>query len=97
MTAKSKVVALEHVVIRFSGNCPSQVSGSFQIDAQYYGLDKGLGIDAEYLSGKRMGINGFGKINYSLGNFSAGIRYEACLTPLSGFDPRMHGHGLANA
>lgn len=75
----------------------SQVSGSFQIDAQYYGLDKGLGIDAEYLSGKRMGINGFGKINYSLGNFSAGIRYEACLTPLSGFDPRMHGHGLANA
>lgn len=74
-----------------------QVSGAFQMDAQYYGDDAGLGIDAEYLKGKRLGFNGFGKVNYSLGNFSAGIRYEAFLTPLSGFDARSQGVGLANA
>ena len=75
----------------------SSVNGSFQIDAQYYGIDDQLGITEEYLNGKRMGINGFGKVNYSLGNFSAGIRYEACLTPLAGFDARSQGLGLANA
>ena len=74
----------------------SKVTGSFQVDAQYYGIDDALGITEEYLNGKRLGINGFGKINYSLGNFSAGMRYEACLTPLSGFDARMQGHGIAN-
>ena len=73
------------------------VSGSFQVDAQYYGIDDAIGITEDYLNGKRMGINGFGKVNYTLGNFSAGIRYEACLTPLSGFDARMQGLGLANA
>lgn len=75
----------------------STVNGSFQMDAQYYGVDNALGITEDYLKGKRLGINGFGKINYTLGNFSAGIRYEACLTPLSGFDSRMQGLGIANA
>ena len=74
----------------------SSVNGSFQVDAQYYGIDDQLGITEEYLNGKRMGINGFGKVNYTLGNFSAGIRYEACLTPLAGFDARSQGLGLAN-
>jgi hypothetical protein len=74
----------------------AQVSGSFQVDAQYYGNDIDLNISDSTLNGKRMGINGFGRVNYSLGNFSAGIRYEACLTPLSGFDARMQGYGLSN-
>lgn len=75
----------------------AKVNGSFQLDAQYYGLDEGLGITEDYLNGRRVGINGFGKVNYTLGDFSAGLRYEACLTPLSGFDSRMQGLGLANA
>ena len=55
----------------------SQVSGSFQTDAQYYMLDKG--IDINDLKGKQLGINGFGKVNYTNGNFSAGMRFEAFL------------------
>ena len=55
----------------------SQVNGAFQADGQYYMLDEGIGIDD--LKGKKFGINGFGKINYTNGNFSAGLRFEAFL------------------
>ena len=61
----------------------SQVNGSFQTDAQYYMLDEGIGIAD--LNGKKLGINGFGKVNYTNGNFSAGIRFEAFLPVVSRF------------
>ena len=67
----------------------SQVSGSFQTDAQYYRLDKG--IDITDLNGKKLGLNGFGKINYTNGNFSAGMRFEAFLPELNGFRPELNG------
>mgnify|MGYP007133702019 CR=1 FL=1 len=72
----------------------SQVNGSFQTDAQYYMLDEG--IDITDLYGKRMGINGFGKVNYNNGNFSAGIRFEAFLPELNGFRSELNGVGVAN-
>ena len=72
----------------------SQVNGSFQADAQYYMLDPGIGITD--LMGKRMGINGFGKINYTNGNFSAGIRFEAFLPEMNGFRNELNGVGVAN-
>jgi hypothetical protein len=72
----------------------SQVNGSFQTDAQYYMLDEGIGITDLY--GKKLGINGFGKVNYTNGNFSAGIRFEAFLPPLNGFQLDLNGVGLAN-
>ena len=72
----------------------SQVSGSFQTDAQYYMLDEGIGISD--LNGKRLGINGFGKLNYTNGNFSAGIRFEAFLPEMNGFRSELNGVGLAN-
>ena len=74
----------------------SQVNGSFQVDGQYYQVDEAIGISEESIKGNKFGIAGFGKINYSLGNFSAGIRYEAYLPQLSGFDTRLQGVGLAN-
>ena len=52
----------------------SQVNGSFQIDGQYYQVDEGIGITESTIGGNVFGINGFGKINYSLGNFNAGLR-----------------------
>lgn len=73
----------------------SQINGSFQIDGQYYMIDKGIGITEDKINDK-FGINGFGKINYSLGNFTAGLRYEAYLPPMSGFDTRLQGCGIAN-
>ena len=72
----------------------SHVNGSFQTDAQYYMLDEGIGITDLY--GKKFGINGFGKVNYSIGNFSAGIRFEAFLPELNGFRKELNGVGLAN-
>ena len=72
----------------------SQVSGSFQTDAQYYMLDKGIGITD--LNGKPLGINGFGKVNYTNGNFTAGMRFEAFLPELNGFRSELNGVGLAN-
>ncbi len=72
----------------------SQVSGSFQTDAQYYMLDEGIGITD--LNGKKFGINGFGKVNYTNGNFSAGIRFEAFLPEMNGFRSELNGVGLAN-
>ena len=72
----------------------SQVSGAFQTDAQYYMLDNGIGITD--LNGKKFGVNGFGKINYTNGNFSAGMRFEAFLPEMNGFEKKLKGLGLAN-
>ena len=72
----------------------AQVSGSFQTDAQYYRLDEGIGITD--LNGKKLGINGFGKINYTYGDFSAGMRFEAFMPELNGFRQELNGVGLAN-
>jgi len=72
----------------------SQVNGSFQTDAQYYMLDPGIDINDLY--GKKFGINGFGKVNYTNGDFSAGLRFEAFLPELNGFREELKGVGVPN-
>ncbi|MBZ0241755.1 MAG: DUF6029 family protein, partial [Bacteroidales bacterium] len=72
----------------------AQVNGSFQIDGQYYQPDNAIGIYDSTIDGRKMGVNGFGNITYTLGKFSAGVRYEAFLTPLAGFDPLQEGNGF---
>ncbi|NOU47483.1 MAG: hypothetical protein HOO86_10525 [Bacteroidales bacterium] len=72
------------------------INGSFQVDGQFYQVDDALGITDSVIGGKRIGLNGFGKITYSYGNFSAGMRYEAFLSPISGFDSRQEGSGFPN-
>ena len=74
----------------------SKVSGSFEINTQYYMADDGIGITDSTLNNKYFGINGFGKIQYTLGNFTAGMRFESFQTPLSGFRPELEGSGIAN-
>lgn len=76
----------------------SQINGSFQIDGQYYMADDAIGITEQSIKNGvgKFGLNGFGKINYSLGNFSAGLRYEAYLPPMSGFRTELQGCGIAN-
>ena len=74
----------------------AQVNGSFQTDAQYYMPDAGIDITNESINGKKMGINGFGKVNYTYGNFSAGMRFEAFLPELNGFRSELNGVGVAN-
>ncbi|MBR6439230.1 MAG: hypothetical protein IKS65_08650 [Bacteroidales bacterium] len=75
----------------------SKVSGSFQIDGNYYWEDEGIGITEESIDGQKFGSYGFGKVQYQLGNFTAGMRFEAYnTTPMSGFDDRVKGNGIAN-
>ena len=70
----------------------SRVSGNFQFDGQIYQKDSIIGaeeVDEKFLS------NGFLYLNYSLGDFSAGMRYESYQNPLLGYDPRYEGQGIA--
>jgi hypothetical protein len=72
---------------------PGIVSGSFQSDVQYLFPDTLIGaeaVDEKVLS------NSFLQLTYRQGDFSAGVRYEAYLNPLLGFDPRYQGQGIAN-
>jgi len=78
------------------GNKYGQVSGSFQFDGQLYQPDSELGITDSMIDGKTARMNAFGNIIYRLGNFSAGLRYEAYLPPMAGFDERLEGQGFAN-
>jgi len=72
----------------------ANVHGNFQIDAQTYHPDEALGITDSVLQGKTLRLNGYGDIRYSVGKFNAGLRYEAYLPPLAGFDPQYQGHGI---
>lgn len=74
----------------------SKVTGSFEINSQYYMADEGIGITDSTINGQSLGINGFGKIQYTLGDFTAGIRFESYQPPLSGFRPELKGSGIAN-
>ncbi len=91
------LVALLFVAVGLMGQSPldnARVTGSFQVDAQFYRPDKAIGITEASIDGRKVGINGFGNITYTLGNFSAGTRYEAFLGPIAGFDPRHEGNGF---
>jgi Family of unknown function (DUF6029) len=71
-----------------------QVHGNFEIDAQYYQPDSKLGITDSSIAGNNYGMNAFGNLIYTNGKFSAGLRYEAYLPPLNGFDKRQEGQGI---
>ena len=69
------------------------VAGSFQIDAQYYFEDSVINTPQV---DERMRMNAYGNVDYTLGNFQAGLRYEAYLPkPLLGIDENYTGSGIA--
>lgn len=72
----------------------SSISGSFQTDAAYYLNDSKMGINDSTLDGKYIRMNGFMEVNYTLGNFTAGMRFEAYLPPLIGYDMQYDGLGV---
>lgn len=67
------------------------ISGNFEINSQYYEADSA--IEAPDVKEKILN-NGFLNLNYVNGNFRAGLRYEAYLNPLLGFDERFKGSGI---
>ncbi len=68
-----------------------RVSGNFQLDAQLYQADSAIG--AEDVS-EAMLMNSFANINYTQGNFIAGLRFESYLNPIKGYDQRYKGTGV---
>ncbi len=67
------------------------IHGNMQFDGQYYFKDSLIGapeIPEKVLS------NGFINFVYDKDNFSAGVRYESYLNPISGFDNRYQGNGI---
>ncbi len=70
------------------------VHGNFQLDAQTYHTDDALGITDSLLQGKELRMNGYGDIRFSMWRFNAGIRYEAYLPPLAGYEPQYQGQGI---
>ncbi|RMG70936.1 MAG: hypothetical protein D6722_07785 [Bacteroidetes bacterium] len=74
------------------GISTKNIHGSFQTDVQYLFPDSIIGaaaVDEKVLS------NTFLQLTYQQGNFRAGLRYEAYLNPLLGFDERYEGQGIA--
>ncbi|MEP7265741.1 MAG: DUF6029 family protein [Bacteroidota bacterium] len=67
------------------------INGNFEINSQYYEADSA--IEAPEVKEKLLN-NGFLNLNYINGNFRAGLRYEAYLNPLLGFDSRFQGSGI---
>lgn len=72
----------------------SEVHGSSQADAIYYLPDSKLGITDSSLAGRLIRMNGYTEVNYSLGDFTAGMRFEAYLPPLLGYDAQNEGLGV---
>jgi len=72
----------------------SSLNGSFQSDVGYYLSDSKMGITDSTLDGKVIRMNAFTEVNYSIGNFSAGLRFEAYLPPLIGYDIQYNGLGI---
>lgn len=68
-----------------------QVHGNFQMDMQYYREDSLIGAQAVP---EDVLMNGFANINYTNGNFSAGIRYESYLNTMLGFPTKYKGNGI---
>lgn len=69
----------------------SSVSGNFQIEGAYYQKDTAIKADP----GKEVfRYNAFGNVNYTVGNFSAGVRFESYNPPLLGYLPGYKGSGI---
>ncbi|MFT6002404.1 MAG: hypothetical protein ACI95T_001165, partial [Flavobacteriales bacterium] len=60
----------------------AQIHGNVQTDVQFYNPDSLIGATAVP---EKMLMNGFANINFTKGDFSAGIRYESYLNALQGF------------
>ena len=69
------------------------VTGNFQIDGQITRNDSIIGAEEKP---EKLRTNARADILYTNGNFSAGLRYEAYLNPIPGFDEQYQGQGIAN-
>lgn len=67
------------------------ISGNIQVLSQLYKKDTAINA---ILPVHKLGSNSFANINYSRGNFNAGIRYESYLNHIEGYPTTFNGTGL---
>lgn len=67
------------------------IRGNFELNAQYYKTDSA--INAPEVP-EEVGMNAYANLIYTHGDFTAGIRYEAYLNPMLGFDREYEGNGI---
>lgn len=79
------------LIVAAQGVSDVPLHGNLQADAQYYLNDTAIG--APYVPEKQL-FNGFANFIYEKDHFSAGLRYEAYLNPLLGYDKRYEGSGI---
>jgi hypothetical protein len=68
-----------------------QIHGNFELNAQLYSDDSTIG--APEVAEKFL-MNGYLNLQYINGPFTAGLRYEAYLNPMLGYDPGYAGNGI---
>jgi hypothetical protein len=68
-----------------------EIHGNIQMDAQSYKADST--INAPKVPEKML-LNSYANLTYTRGKFTAGIRYEAYLNTMLGFDARYNGTGI---
>lgn len=70
---------------------PGSITGNVQLLWQQYNEDSLIGAS---VPPEKAGFNAFGNLNYSRGDFSAGMRYESYLSPVLGYPARFKGTGI---
>lgn len=73
----------------------ARISGDFYLTTQYYLSDEEIGA-GELPGGEDIGLNTALSLNYSWKNLAAGLRYEAYMPPLLGFERALDGNGISN-
>jgi hypothetical protein len=68
-----------------------QIHGNFQADAQSYSEDSVIGAAKVP---ETVLMNTYMNLIYSKGNFTAGVRYEAYMNTLLGYDAKYNGQGI---
>ncbi|WP_282015659.1 DUF6029 family protein [Marinifilum flexuosum] len=69
------------------------LTGSFESNNQIYKNDSKIGARAPK---DKFGSNNYLKLDYTYGNFRAGIQYEAYLPPLLGYDFNLEDNGIVH-
>ena len=70
---------------------PGYINGNIQVLWQQYNEDSLIGAQ---VPAEKTGLNAFGNLLYTKGNFSAGIRYETYLPSVLGYPGRFKGTGI---
>ena len=86
------VVAISICLLGFSQeNNLGEIHGDFNLNLQSYQEDLQIGAQA---ADETILNNAYLNLNYTKGNFAAGLRYESYLNALADYDPEFKGNGI---